>query len=360
MPPTILLVGTDQPTWRDLHAALQQRRDVRIADAPRSGAPAVARAAAASPDILLIDAEMAEVPLLPLVRDLHVASPRSGIIVLGTAESLDSVTILAISQLGLASYLVWDGIDAGTIARCAILFTRDGLLAGSPTVWQEVLAPLERRRGPRAGRSGRAFEPPPHAVDTGHAPALRATLWEENADLTAILHTVCALAGVDLAVVSSAEALLAAAAHAGPADYLIIDCSRALPSDMERCTTIVTRTAILIHIIHPRPEIIDGVKAVARGEVVGLTPDLAGLTLLEKLRLRAAISPAAAPVHPRLTVREMEMWRLVAARHPYTRIAAELGISASTVKTHMSRIRVKLELDDAAKLAAAYERLTRG
>ncbi|MFF3209240.1 response regulator [Streptomyces sp. NPDC002886] len=57
-----------------------------------------------------------------------------------------------------------------------------------------------------------------------------------------------------------------------------------------------------------------------------------------------------------LTPREREIWRLLATGHDNTEIAAELDISVSTVKNHITGLFGKLEVRDRAQaVIAAYE-----
>jgi DNA-binding NarL/FixJ family response regulator len=91
------------------------------------------------------------------------------------------------------------------------------------------------------------------------------------------------------------------------------------------------------------------------------------LHLLLRTRLRV-MSPAVAaalarPVAPAdftscLSVREREVFRLAGSGLTYEKIATMLYIGTSTVKTHASRIRHKLELAPHEDVGAAYRRLT--
>jgi DNA-binding CsgD family transcriptional regulator len=50
-----------------------------------------------------------------------------------------------------------------------------------------------------------------------------------------------------------------------------------------------------------------------------------------------------------LTVREMEVLRLLARGRSYAEIAAQLGISVNTVGTHIKKLYVKLDVHTAAE-----------
>jgi len=179
----------------------------------------------------------------------------------------------------------------------------------------------------------------------------RAILWEENPDLTACLRTLCMLAGMELLIVTTLPALLAAIAEARPGDILFLDCSWALPTSMGRCATVVIQTAHTLYVIHPRPGIVDALQDLARGPVHWLAPELAGLVFLEHLRLLAAVGTTPLPVH--LTSREQEVLTLVGKGLTNAQIAPRLGVSESTVKTHVANVLGKLGLHTRHELTLA-------
>lgn len=93
-----------------------------------------------------------------------------------------------------------------------------------------------------------------------------------------------------------------------------------------------------------RHELFDSVRATARGESV-LAPAVA-TALVEAYRTPPPLSP-----------REREILVLVARGSANHRIARELGISETTVKTHLARLYAKLEVPDrASAVAVAYRR----
>jgi DNA-binding NarL/FixJ family response regulator len=85
----------------------------------------------------------------------------------------------------------------------------------------------------------------------------------------------------------------------------------------------------------PHTELLDGIRAAARGETV-LAPSVA-----TKLvgRLRAGTGPT-------LSQRELEVLALVARGATNRQAAAELFISEATVKSHLGHILTKLDLRD--------------
>ncbi|TDC97820.1 response regulator transcription factor [Actinomadura sp. 7K507] len=96
----------------------------------------------------------------------------------------------------------------------------------------------------------------------------------------------------------------------------------------------------------PRDDLFDAVRAAAEGRTV-LSPAIAS-------RL---VSRVREPRGESLTIRELEVLRLVARGTGNREIAAELFISEATVKTHLTHIYAKLDVKDrAAAVATAYER----
>ncbi|MEW1639720.1 response regulator transcription factor [Streptomyces sp. NPDC093801] len=102
-------------------------------------------------------------------------------------------------------------------------------------------------------------------------------------------------------------------------------------------------------------ELIAAVRTVHTGEAA-VAPRL--LTRLISTYVRAAArEPRPAPADPAgLTPRELEIWRLLARGLDNTEIAAELDISVSTVKNHITGVFAKLGVRDRAQaVIAAYE-----
>lgn len=96
----------------------------------------------------------------------------------------------------------------------------------------------------------------------------------------------------------------------------------------------------------PGETLINAVLAAARGETV-LAPPIAA-KLVSRLR---------APETPALSPREVEVLRSVAQGMTNAEIAAALFIAETTVKTHLLRIFVKLEVDDRTRaVVVAMER----
>jgi DNA-binding NarL/FixJ family response regulator len=94
------------------------------------------------------------------------------------------------------------------------------------------------------------------------------------------------------------------------------------------------------------------IKSAANGQVQ-LAPEAAAL-LMREVRL-----PDATPTETvsALTARERDVLRLLAQGKANKEIAAELGIGAKTVKTHVSSILAKLDVQSRTQAALAAVRL---
>ncbi|TDE30043.1 response regulator transcription factor [Actinomadura sp. 6K520] len=96
----------------------------------------------------------------------------------------------------------------------------------------------------------------------------------------------------------------------------------------------------------PRDDLFNAVRAAAQGRSV-LSPAIAS-------RL---VSRVRAPRSDTLSTRELEVLRLVSRGTSNREIAGELFISEATVKTHLTHIYAKLDVNDrAAAVATAYDR----
>lgn len=101
----------------------------------------------------------------------------------------------------------------------------------------------------------------------------------------------------------------------------------------------------------PRAELADSVRSAARGETV-LSGRLAGKLLARVRRDPEPEKPAT------LSPREVEVLRLAADGRTNAAIGRDLGISATTVKTHLMRAYEKLGVGD--RTAAVSQAIRRG
>ena len=103
----------------------------------------------------------------------------------------------------------------------------------------------------------------------------------------------------------------------------------------------------------PREQLVTAVRTVARGESM-LAPAITQ-RLIEKFVARAP-GPRVGPSVEELSVRELEVLRLLARGLSNAEIAAELVLGEATVKTHVARILRKLDLRDRVQAVVyAYE-----
>ncbi|MCS0638684.1 response regulator transcription factor [Streptomyces sp. LP05-1] len=102
-------------------------------------------------------------------------------------------------------------------------------------------------------------------------------------------------------------------------------------------------------------QLADGVRVVAAGEAL-LAPTVTKRLITEFARAAEAPRPPALAQVGDLTERETEVLVLIAQGLSNAEIAAHLVVAESTIKTHVSRILVKLGLRDRTQAAVfAYE-----
>ncbi|GAB2454958.1 response regulator [Streptomyces incanus] len=104
-------------------------------------------------------------------------------------------------------------------------------------------------------------------------------------------------------------------------------------------------------------QLADGVRIVASGEAL-LAPTVTKRLITEFSKLSGAsrLMPAAQAAYGDLTERETEVLVLIAQGLSNAEIAGRLVVAESTIKTHVSRILVKLGLRDRTQAAVfAYE-----
>jgi DNA-binding NarL/FixJ family response regulator len=98
-----------------------------------------------------------------------------------------------------------------------------------------------------------------------------------------------------------------------------------------------------------RDDFLDAVRATALGNAV-FTPGLAGLVLGEFRRMAAEAARKEGHEVPGLTVREIEVLKLVATGMSYKQIGEHLFISHRTVQNHVQNTLIKLQLHNRVQL----------
>ena len=103
-------------------------------------------------------------------------------------------------------------------------------------------------------------------------------------------------------------------------------------------------------------DLIAAVKVVAAGEAL-LSPHLTRRLIEKFVRQPAPVAPMSSTPAPSLTQREREMLIAVANGLSNAEIAAELHVSYSTVKTHVSHLLTKLDARDRTQLVMIAYRM---
>ena len=105
----------------------------------------------------------------------------------------------------------------------------------------------------------------------------------------------------------------------------------------------------------PPEQLVDGIRAVGSGEAL-LAPSITKRIIEEFVRRPPEAAKTAPPELDELTEREVEVLRLMAKGLSNAEIAKELYVSDTTVKTHVSRVLMKLGLRDRVQAVVfAYE-----
>ncbi len=102
-PATALLVSSTDLDWVGLRAILANWPEVHVIDDVQRREYALAIAAREHPDLILVVSDLVGIQLVPLVRELRAASPRSGVVVLG--QSLDAEDRSQLDVLGVVGFI---------------------------------------------------------------------------------------------------------------------------------------------------------------------------------------------------------------------------------------------------------------
>jgi DNA-binding NarL/FixJ family response regulator len=104
----------------------------------------------------------------------------------------------------------------------------------------------------------------------------------------------------------------------------------------------------------PAEQLIAAIRVVASGEAL-LAPNVTR-RLIEEFARQTARPPSPAPELSQLTPRELEVLSLLARGRSNAEIAESLFLGSTTVKTHVGRILMKLDLRDRVQaVVLAYE-----
>jgi DNA-binding NarL/FixJ family response regulator len=104
----------------------------------------------------------------------------------------------------------------------------------------------------------------------------------------------------------------------------------------------------------PAEQLVDGIRVVAQGEAL-LAPSVTR-RLIQEFSRTPPSQRELPPTLEELTPRELEVFKLLARGMSNAEIAAELVVSETTVKTHVARILMKLDVRDRVQaVVLAYE-----
>jgi DNA-binding NarL/FixJ family response regulator len=105
----------------------------------------------------------------------------------------------------------------------------------------------------------------------------------------------------------------------------------------------------------PPEDLVDAIRLVAAGDAL-LAPSVTRQLLDRVARVLPPVDTSPPPGLDQLTERELEVLRLMARGLSNAEIAAELFVSETTVKTHVGRVLMKLDLRDRVQaVVLAYE-----
>ncbi len=169
--------------------------------------------------------------------------------------------------------------------------------------------------------------------------------------------------GIDLTIVGTVAAVQRAMHHSNFNDFIVVDCSLDRPDDRARCLEVVGHVDLDVHIIFDPAsrDLVAFRRRVERGARSDLKwlPRTVGLEeivdILRELR-RHVVSTQIQARPP--SARQERVWALLAKDKSEAEIARELEISVGTVKRHVDRLKVKLDVTSVDELKSAHRWMT--
>jgi two-component system, NarL family, nitrate/nitrite response regulator NarL len=189
---------------------------------------------------------------------------------------------------------------------------------------------------------------------------LRLIIADDHALFRQGLRSLLVLEGLEIVAEVEQAASLAAALAANPCDILLLDLQMEQWS-MDQIQELSRKTAVIILTADERVEI--GLTALRLGARAIVQKRFAIESLMTAIRavaeglvwmppaIQAALVGQDGPAAKRLTPRESEIVRYVAVGLRNAEVAAQLSLSESTVKTHLTNIFQKLGIRDRTELA---------
>jgi len=161
--------------------------------------------------------------------------------------------------------------------------------------------------------------------------------------LQATLRAACAELNLDFQAVATQERMVRLAAEPGGALLLLVDCLAGAPEDIPRCDALALSLPLPlpIGIIHPRKEAVEAMARRGDRRLDWIPADVSLAVLLDMMQDSTARVMDPPPLAPSLTDREQEVDGLAGKGRNTAQIAAQLGITDATVRTHRATIRDK-------------------
>jgi DNA-binding NarL/FixJ family response regulator len=345
-----LMLVDDHPMWRDhLRNLLRQSKVGTVVAEAGDGETALTQAAAASPDLVIMDINLPTIDGIETTRRL--LASHSDIKVLVLSSSDDRAQVVDAVRAGASGYLLKTA--APTELLDAVRRIHQGEMVFPPSLATIVLDELRRAQVakgpslrvliadeeilPREGLTRLLNEAGLDVVArTGDAKEVLNLLRDERPDV-AILDAGLAIMGGhrepslahEIRLEFPGVALLVMAADPAAAQ------AAALLSEGEGGIGYLLKRRI-----SDIDEVIDAIRRVADGESV-VDPEVVS-GLVDRSAKSAALGT--------LTDREQEVLALMAEGHSNQAIAQKLFLGSKTVETHVSRIFMKLGLEPATEI----------
>ena len=183
---------------------------------------------------------------------------------------------------------------------------------------------------------------------------MRAILLDTDPETTVWLEAACMSARILPTLVGSLATLERVAKQADHTDFLILECVRGHPEEINRCQHVLRHAYLDVAIVYARLDLLRELEPLARGQVVGLDRDMPFPALVRLLRDR---HEQALLVRARgrrtLSPRQRQIASCVARDLSQAQVARELDVHVGTVKRQVGRILDKLGLTTTAELKIA-------
>lgn len=192
----------------------------------------------------------------------------------------------------------------------------------------------------------------------GSRSAMRATLWDTDRDTTAWLQAAFAEIPVPLKIVGTQGTLEYECRHADLDAFLIVECVRDRPEDIERCRQVLAFTDVEAYIVYASEGARRVIASSARGPLKWLlwTTDWYSLLALLRALREQVTANRVSQASPEITEHQHRVWALVAGGLSHSKIAAELHVSVGTVKKDIERVKSKLRVTTREELIFAFHR----